>query len=101
MTATPKALSRSVLTASSATLYTTPASTNTIITNIILANTTTSAVAVTLSLDGVIFIPAVSVAANSNAALDCRQVLAAGKTITGFAATGSAIGCHISGAETV
>lgn len=99
MTATPKALNRSVLAATSATLYTVPASTNTIITNILLVNTSTSAVAVTIALDGVVVVPAVSVPANTTQAFDLRQVLATTKTITGFAGTASVIGCHISGAE--
>ena len=100
MSATPKALSRSLLTGTSATLYTTPTSNITVITNILLANTSSSAVAVTIALDGVVVIPATPVPANGSIALDCRQALDQGKTITGFAATGAVIGCHISGAET-
>jgi hypothetical protein len=100
VSATPKALSRSLLTGTSATLYTVPTSNITIITNILLANTSGSAVAVTIALDGVVLIPATSVPANSTTALDCRQALASGKTITGFAATAAVVAAHISGAET-
>jgi hypothetical protein len=99
MTATPKALSRSVLTGSSATLYTVPALTTTIVTNIVLANTSASAVPVTLALDGVALVPAVSVAANSTTVIDVRQPLATTKLITGFAGTASVIACHIAGSE--
>lgn len=99
MTATAKALSRSVLTGSSATLYTVPASTTTVVTNIVLSNTSASAVAATIALDGVVLIPAVTLPANSLTPFDLRQVLTTTKLITGFAATASVIGCHISGSE--
>jgi hypothetical protein len=99
MAATPKALSRGLLAASSTTLYTVPAATTAIITNILLANTSASAVAVTLALDGVVVVPAVSCAANTTTAIDLRQVLTTTKQISGFAATAAVIACHISGAE--
>lgn len=99
MTNTPKALSRSVLTSSSATLYTVPASTYTVLTSIVLANTNASAVAVTLAMDGVTLVPAVSIPANTITTIDLRQVLATTKVITGFAATASVVACHLSGTE--
>lgn len=99
MTATPKALSRGLLTNSSATLYTVPALTTTIVTNIVLANTSASAVPVTLALDGVVLVPAVSVAANTTTVIDLRQPLATTKLITGFAGTTAVIACHIAGSE--
>lgn len=99
MTATPKALSRGLLTGSSATLYTVPAATTTIVTNILLANTSASAVAVTIAFDGVVIVPATSVAANTTLCVDLRQPLAATKLITGFAGTTSVIACHIAGSE--
>lgn len=97
----PKAMSRSLLTNSSATLYAVPAATTAVVTNIVLSNTSASAVAVTIALDGVNIISAQSVAANATLAFDLRQALAATKTITGFAATNNVIACHISGAEVV
>ncbi len=99
MTATAKALSRSLLTGSNATLYTVPASTTTIVTNIVLANTSASSVAVTISLDGVAIVPAVSIGANSTTFIDIRQPLATTKLITGFAATAAVVACHIAGSE--
>lgn len=99
MSATSKALSRGLLSGSSATLYTVPAATTAIITNIVLANTSTSSVTVTINLDGVALIPGISVDANSVTEVAIRQSLAATKTITGFASTASVVGCHISGAE--
>ncbi len=99
MTATPKSLSRALLTNSSATLYTVPSSTTTIITNIVLANTSAVAVPVTVALDGVVLVPAMSLAANQILALDVRQPLATTKLITGFAGTTSVVTCHIGGLE--
>lgn len=99
MAVTPKALVRTTLTASSATLYTVPAATYAVVTNIILSNTTASAVTTTLVFDGVSLLTAVSVPANSTTTIDLRQVLATTKTITGLASTAAAIGCHISGTE--
>ena len=97
----PKAMSRSLLTNSSATLYAVPAATTAVVTNILLANTSGSAVAVTIAFDGVTVIPAQSIAANSVVAIDLRQAIAATKLVTGFAATTNVIACHISGAEVV
>lgn len=99
MAVSPKALVRTTLTTSSATLYTVPASTTAIVTNIVLTNITGTAATVTLNLDGVGLMTAVSLAANSATFIDLRQVLATTKTITGLAGTGSAITCHISGSE--
>lgn len=99
MTATPKALSRSVLTGSSATLYTVPASTTTIVTSIVLSNFSAASSAVTVSLDGVVLIPAVTVDANKIVTIDIRQPLAATKTITGASNPTSSVACHIAGSE--
>ncbi len=99
MTNTPKALSRGLLTGSSATLYTVPASTTAIITNIVLANTSASATTATLSFDGVVLVPTVPVEAHSIVAFDISQPLATTKTITGLAGTGAVVACHIAGVE--
>lgn len=99
MTATPKSLVRASLTGSSATLYTVPAATTTIITNIVLANTSGVAVSVTIALDGVVLVPGSSLAANQIFTADIRQPLAATKVITGFAGTTSVVACHIAGSE--
>lgn len=99
MAAAPKALARTTLTTSSASLYVVPASTTAIITNIILVNSTATAATATLSLDGVVLVPTVSIAANSLYTIDLRQALATTKTITGQASSAAAISVHISGAE--
>lgn len=99
MANTPKALSRSVLATGTTTLYTVPAATTTIVTNIVLSNTSGTAATATINFDGVAIIPTVSVPANSVVPFDLRQPLAATKLITGGAGTGAAIACHIAGVE--
>jgi hypothetical protein len=51
-----------------------------------------------MAVDGVNFLPTVTIAANSIAAFDVKQVLATTKTITGYAST-TAVTIHISGVE--
>lgn len=102
MTVTSKALARTAAATSSATLYTAPTTTSVaVVTNIVLANAATSASTVTVAMDGVVLVPAVSVPANSLVGFDLKQVLPANatpKTITGFAST-TAVNIHISGVE--
>ena len=97
-----KALARTAAATSSATLYTVPTTgTTTVVTNIVLANSSASAATGTVAIDGVVIIPAVSLAGNSVAAFDLKQVIPANatpKTVTGFAST-TAVTIHISGVE--
>lgn len=101
MAATAKALARTTLTDSSATLYTVPSATTAIVTNIALANITGSDATVDLELDGVELLKAVTVAANSVTVIDLKQVLVATDTITGLASATSTITVHVSGVEVV
>ena len=98
MATTTKAMARTAAATSSATLYTVPDSTTAVISNIVLSNTATSSSTVTMAVDGVNFLPTVTIAANSIAAFDVKQVLATTKTITGYAST-TAVTIHISGVE--
>lgn len=98
MTATIKPLYRGPASTSNTSLYTVPASTTTTVTNIVVTNTDSTAATVTLSLDGVVLVPAVSVAANSFASFDIKQALAATKLIEGFASA-TTVNFHISGVE--
>lgn len=100
MATTTKALYRGAAATSSATLYTVPAATTAVVTNIIVTNTAATAANVTISLDGVVLLPAVSVSANSFASFDLKQTLAATKIIAGFA-TATTVNFHISGVEIV
>jgi hypothetical protein len=98
MATTTKALARGAFATTSATLYTVPASTTTVITNIVIANTAGTAGTFTLSLDGISMATTVAVAANSITTLDLKQVLATTKIIAGFASA-TTITYHISGVE--
>ncbi len=98
MATTSKVLFRGAASTSSTTLYTTPAATTTIVTNIVIANPTASATTATLLLDDIELIGGVSIAANSSAVIDIKQVLPATKTIKGLASSTS-VDFHISGVE--
>jgi hypothetical protein len=98
MPTTTKALARAAFATSSATLYTVPSATTTVISNIVITNTAGTAGTFTLALNGVAIASAVSVAANSITAIDLKQVLAATQTITGLASATS-VNFHISGVE--
>ena len=98
MATTTKVLARTAAATSSTTLYTVPASTTTVITNIAVTNTAASAGTFSISLDGVALHTTTAVAANSTVYIDLRQVLATTKTITGLASA-TTINFHISGVE--
>ena len=99
-TTTSKALVRAAAATSTATLYTVPASTTAVITNIAVANTSASAQTFTVTLDGKDLLTAVSIAANSTAFFDLKQVLTTTKIIAGYASATS-VNFHISGVEIV
>jgi len=93
-----KALARTAAATSSATLYTVPAATTTVVTNIAVVNTAGSAGTFTLLLDDVDLHTTTAIAANTTVYIDCKQVLATTKTIKGFASA-TTIDFHISGVE--
>jgi hypothetical protein len=93
-----KALSRTAAATSSATLYTVPASTTTIVTNIVVSNSAATAATFTITLDGVDLFKTVSLAANTTAMFDLKQTLATTKIIAGFASAVT-VNFHISGVE--
>lgn len=98
MTATIKALYRGAAATTSTTLYTVPAATTATITNIVVTNTAGTAATFTITLDGVVLIPAVSIAANSIASFDIKQAVGATKVVAGFASA-TTVNFHISGVE--
>ena len=99
MANTPKALFRGAATTTTTTLlYTVPASTNTVVTNIVVTNTSATGYTFTLSLDNVDIHTTTAIAANSTIYIDCKQVLATTKTIKG-GASNAAVNFHISGME--
>lgn len=97
MSLTPTVLTRTVLAATSATLYTVPSGATAVVTNVVLTNTTGTSVTATIALDGVILVAPAPIPGYGTATYDLRQPLAATKTITGFAGTATAIACHIAG----
>lgn len=98
MATTTKALARIAAATSSTTLYTVPSATTTIVTNIIICNPTTSGVTASITLDSIDLLGGVSIAANSTAFFDLKQVLNATKVIAGTASSTS-VDFHISGVE--
>ena len=98
MATVTKALARTSAATSSATLYTVPASTTTVITNIAVANAAATAGTFSLLLDDVELHTTTAIAANTTVYIDLKQVLAAAKTIKGFASA-TTIDFHISGVE--
>ena len=99
-----KVLARTAAATTSTTLYTQPnTSTITVVTNINVTNTTTAAATFTISIDSVALQSASTLAANSTAYLDLKQVIPASnpaKLITGLAST-TGVNFHISGVEIV
>ena len=99
MANTAKTLFRgAATTTTTTTLYTVPASTTAVITNIVVANTSATAYTFTMSLDDVAIHTATYIAGNSTIYIDSKQVLAATKIIKG-GASNAAVNFHISGME--
>ena len=93
-----KALARTAAATSNTTLYTVPSATTTIVTNIVVDNTSGSAQTFTINLDGVALLSSAAIDANASAFFDLKQVLATTKTITG-SASATSVNFHISGVE--
>ena len=99
MATTYKVLGQSNPSATTATtLYTVPASTTTVVTDILIANTAGSAGTFTLALNGTTIATTVALGANDSTSISLKQVLAATNTITG-GASATSINFHISGVE--
>ena len=81
-------------------LYTVPASTTTVVTSIVITNTTGTAGTFTFGLGGTNLATTVIVGANDSTVLDLKQVLTATQTITG-GANAVTINFHIAGVEIV
>lgn len=98
MATTSKALFRGAAATSSATLYTVPESTTTIVTNIVVDNTSASEQTFSINLNGTALLSSAPIAANASAFFDLKQAIAATQTITGLASATS-VTFHISGVE--
>lgn len=102
MATTTKVMARTAAATTNTTLYTVPnSSTTAIVTNIVATNTAASAATFTINIDGVAVLSGVSLAANSSAFFDLKQVIPANatpKTISG-SASATTVNFHISGVE--
>jgi hypothetical protein len=99
MATTTKALFRGAATTNTATtLYTVPSATTTVVSNIAITNTGSSARTFALALGGVSLHNTTAIAANTTIYIDCKQVLVATNTITG-GASATDVNFHISGVE--
>ena len=98
MATTSKVLARTAAATSSTTLYTVPAATTTVISNIAVTNTAASTATFTITLNGIAIQSGSSVAANTTAYIDLKQVLNATQVIAGLASA-TTVNFHISGVE--
>jgi len=98
MANTFKVLFRGAAATSSATLYTVPALTTTLINSIVVTNTSGSQQTFTMTLNGVSIATAVAVPANDSVLIEPKQILPAGQILAGLASATS-VNFHISGLE--
>jgi hypothetical protein len=98
MATATKVLARTAAATSSTTLYTVPAGTTTVVTNIVICNPTGSAVTASMTINAIDLLGSVSIAANSSAFFDLKQVIPATQIIAGSASSTS-VDFHISGVE--
>jgi hypothetical protein len=98
MATTSKVLFRGAASTSSTTLYTVPSATTTIVTNILVTNTSGTDKAFTILLDDVSAATTVTVGGYDTTVIDLKQALAATKTIKG-SADSTSVNFHISGVE--
>ena len=98
MAVTSKVLARTAAATSNTTLYTVPASTTAIVTNIAVTNTASSSATFTINLNSIALFSSVPVDANSTVTIDLKQVLTTTQTITG-SASATTVNFHISGVE--
>jgi len=99
MSATPTLFYRGSAATSSATLYTVPSSTTSVLTDIVISNTSSNQEYVTITVDGVNLVPTVPISANSILNFQFKTVMATTKIIAGYA-TSTSVKFHISGVET-
>lgn len=98
MAATPTLFYRGAAATSSATLYTVPSSTTSVLTDIVVSNTSADQQYVTITVDGINLVPTVPVSANSVINFQFKTVLATTKIIAGYASS-TGVKLHLSGVE--
>ena len=100
MATTAQVLFRGAASLTNTTLYTTPSNTTAVITNIVVSNTSATPLTFTINLNGTAILSSVSIAANSSAFFDLKQVLPAGQVLSGSASAVS-VNFSISGVQIV
>lgn len=98
MAANPTLFYRGAAATSSATLYTVPSSTTSVLTDIVVSNTSTDQQYVTITIDGVNIVPTVPVSAKQVVNLQFRTVIPTGDIIAGYASSAD-VKFHLSGVE--
>ena len=98
MATTSKILFRGAASTSSATLYTVPSATTTVVTDIVISNTAAASGTYELLLNDVVLAKTVTVGANDSTIIQLKQPLTATQTIKGLASA-TTINFHISGVE--
>lgn len=98
MAVTSKTLARTAAATSNTTLYTVPSATTTVVTDIVVANTSATSGTFTLSFNDVVFANTITVGGNDSTIIQCKQPLSATQTIKGLASATS-INFHIGGVE--
>jgi hypothetical protein len=98
MATVSKVLARTTAATTSTTLYTTPAGSTAVVTNIVVCNPTTAAVTASMTINSIDLLGSVSIAANSVFSFDLKQVIPATQILAGSAST-TAVDFHVSGVE--
>lgn len=97
-TNTPTLFYRGAAAISSATLYTVPASTTSILTDVVISNSDVNQQTITILVDGVALVPAVPISGNTVVNFQFKTVMGAGKLITGYASSTN-VTLHLSGVQ--
>lgn len=98
-TATPALFYRGAAATSSTTLYTVPSNTTSVLTDIVVSNTSSDQQYVTIAVDGINIVPTVPVSANQVLNFQFKTVIGTTKVIAGYASS-TGVKFHISGVET-
>jgi hypothetical protein len=96
MAVEPALFGRGSFATSSGTLFTT--TTKSILTDIVISNTSSSQQYVTIAIDGINILPTVPVSGNTVITLQPKTVIATSKTVTGYSSS-TDVKYHISGVE--
>ena len=98
MAATPKLFYRGSAATSSVTLYTVPSSTTSVLTDIVISNTSSDQQYVTMTVDGINILPTVPISPNTVITIQPKTVIPTGDIVAGFA-TSANVNFHVSGVE--